>query len=76
VLLCTEAERRRRPSVTAGQLDDIRQGKTQLFFAWSISFLLQRATEHVPATQAAPRLCRLHYSTVSIHSHVTAIHES
>jgi len=62
----TWTERRGRRGATSRQLDNIHQGETQLFIARTVSFLLQRAAEHVPTSQTATRLRRLHYTAVSI----------
>ena len=59
-------ERRRRQNSTAGQLDDVRQGQTQLFTAGTVSVLLQRTAGHFPAAQTATHLRHLHHFTVSI----------
>ena len=58
-------ERCGRAGPAAGQLDNVRQGEIELFAAGRVSFLLQRAAEHVSTSQAETHLRRFHYSTVS-----------
>jgi len=64
-------ERRRWFSITAGQLDDFCQSQTKLFSARTISVLLQRATEHVSASQTATCLRRFHHFSVSFYRRIT-----